>query len=88
MEGKSPFMETTVSVIGGVSMMAAIVLSLRAMWLGTVKEPRFRSNEPMIGIPFWKMKSYLSPKAYRTFIAGAALIVFGNALMIVRYWLM
>ncbi|NMC42501.1 MAG: hypothetical protein GYA46_01160 [candidate division Zixibacteria bacterium] len=77
-----------VSTIGGVSMIVGIVLSLRAMWLGTVKEPLSRSGEPMIGVPFWKMKSYLSPKAFRTYVTGTALMVLGSLLVVVRYWLL
>jgi len=69
-------------------MIVGIVLSLRAMWLGTVKEPLSRSGEPMIGVPFWKMKSYLSPKAYRTHVAGTVLIILGCLIMILKGWMM
>lgn len=79
--------KTIIGAIGGASMIAGIVLSLRAMWLGTVKEPRFRSDELMVGIPFWKMKSYLSPRAYRTHVAGTVLIILGCLIMILKGWM-
>jgi len=69
-------------------MIVGIVLSLRAMWLGTVKEPLSRYGEPMIGVPFWKMKSYLSPKPYRTHVAGTVLIILGCLIMILKGWMM
>lgn len=77
-----------VSAVCVLSILAGIILSLRGMWLGTVKEPKFRSDEPLIGIPFWKMTSYLSPRAYRTYVAGTTLIVLGNLLVVIRYWLL
>ena len=70
------------------AMIGGIVLSLRAMWLRAVKEPKFRSDEPMIGIPFWKMKSYFTAKGYRIYVAGTVLIMLGSLLTVIKYWLM
>jgi hypothetical protein len=84
----SRLMIKIMDVISGVSMIAGIVLSLRAMWLQTVKEPKFPSMEPKIGMPFWKMKSYFSPKGYRIYVAGTLLMTLGGLLMVIRWWFM
>jgi hypothetical protein len=87
-ENMNRLMTIIMDLISVVSMIAGIVLSLRAMWLRTVKEPKFPSMEPKFGIPFWKMKPYFSPKEYRTYVAGTVLIMLGCLLMVIKYWLM
>ena len=70
------------------AMIGVIVLSLRAMWLRTVKEPKFSSMESGMFTPFWKMKSYFTPKGYRIYVAGTVLMMLGSLLMVIKYWLL